>query len=137
MIVINYWAVLVAGVANMALGMLWYSPLLFGKLWMKYSGISMESMEKHKKGMGVRYAVAFLAGLLMAYILAHFMILLPIENVQVGLETAFWIWLGFMATIYLDPVLWENKSVKLYFINIAYRLASLMVMTAIFVVWKI
>ncbi len=37
---INYWAVLVAAVVSMVIGALWYSPVLFGKLWMKYSGLS-------------------------------------------------------------------------------------------------
>ena len=32
---INYIAVLVSAVIGMAIGALWYSPLLFGKIWMK------------------------------------------------------------------------------------------------------
>ena len=35
---INYWAVLVAGVAYMVLGAIWYTPALFGNAWLKAIG---------------------------------------------------------------------------------------------------
>ena len=30
---INVWAVILAGISYLIIGALWYSPLLFGKLW--------------------------------------------------------------------------------------------------------
>ena len=39
---INYWAVLVAAVAYMILGAIWYSPILFGSAWMRLIGKTKE-----------------------------------------------------------------------------------------------
>jgi hypothetical protein len=43
---INYLAVLVAGLAFVALGFLWYSPILFAKPWSKMMGYDMSSKAK-------------------------------------------------------------------------------------------
>jgi hypothetical protein len=47
---INYWAVLVAVASSFAVGMAWYSESVFGKTWMKLSGISKKDTED-KEGM--------------------------------------------------------------------------------------
>jgi len=44
MIEINWLGVLIATVAGMVLGALWYSPLLFGNLWMKCLGKTPETI---------------------------------------------------------------------------------------------
>ena len=46
---VNYLAVLVAAIVSMVIGGLWYSPLLFGNVWMKLSGITQKDVEKAKK----------------------------------------------------------------------------------------
>ena len=48
MLEINLVAVIIASVANMALGYLWYSPTLFGKEWIQLMGYTKESLEKTK-----------------------------------------------------------------------------------------
>ena len=61
---INYVAVLVAAVANMILGSLWFGPI-FGKMWVKASGMTREKMEEaKKKGMAGSYALMFWVRLL-------------------------------------------------------------------------
>ena len=35
---VNLWAVLVAGIATMVVGFLWYSPMLFARPWMVAMG---------------------------------------------------------------------------------------------------
>ncbi|HXK35039.1 MAG TPA: DUF1761 family protein [Candidatus Paceibacterota bacterium] len=35
----NWLAVILAALATMIVGALWYSPFLFGKLWLRYSGV--------------------------------------------------------------------------------------------------
>ena len=133
---INYWAVLVAAVSNMIIGSIWYGPL-FGKLWMKHMGHSAEKMnELKKRSMGKLYFVAFIGSFVMAYVLAHFAAVWGVGDVMGAVQLAFWIWLGFVATVVLSSVLWEGKSVTLYILNIAYYLVVLKVMAIILVVWK-
>ncbi len=37
---VNYLAVLVAAIVGMVVGFIWYSPKVFGKMWMKLSGVN-------------------------------------------------------------------------------------------------
>lgn len=134
---VNYFAVLVAAVANMAIGALWYSPLLFGKLWMTFSGLSEGRLAELKaRGMGRLYGVNSIAALVMAFVLAHFVEIWGVFDMAGAAELAFWTWLGFIATIMLGSVLWEGKPILLYIINISYYLVSLFVMTGILAWWK-
>ena len=131
---INYWAVLAAAVASMVLGFLWYGPL-FGKVWIKLMNFDKKQMEQmKKKGMGKIYTLMVINTLVVSYILAHFIKYLG-TTVPEALQTAFWLWLGFIATVMLGSVLWEGKSWKLYSINAAYWLVNLAVMSAILALW--
>lgn len=133
---INYLAVVVSAVVAMGLGAWWYSPAGFGKLWMQLSGMSDAQLEAAKqKGMAKMYAAAFAGTLITAYVLAHFVDYTQATTIALGIQTGFWSWLGFVATVTLGSVLWENKPLKLYALNNAYQLISLMVMGAMLAVW--
>ena len=136
---INYLAVLACGVASMILGAIWYGPL-FGKQWIALSGLSRERLEAQKaKGMGKSYAIMFIGSLLMAYILSHALVFamnyLGTEGISAGLQTGFWNWLGFIAPVTLGSVLWDGKPWKLWVLNNAYNLLSLLVMGVILALW--
>ena len=133
--VINYWAVLVAAVTAIILGSIWYGPL-FGKSWMKLSGISREAVDSSKKkGMWKYYLANFIAALIFAYILSHFVDYTESSTITDAFQLGFWIWLGFIATILLGTVLWEGKSYKLYILNAGYRLIEIFLMAIILVLW--
>lgn len=133
---INYWAVLVAAIASMVVGFLWYGPL-FGRLWVQLSGMTDKKLkEAKKKGMGKTYAIAFVSTLVMSYVLAHFVDYLEATNISGAVQLAFWLWLGFFATVQLGNILWEGKPLKLYLINVAHYLVALVVMSVILAVWQ-
>ena len=132
---INYLAVLAAAVVSIILGFLWYGPL-FGKQWMQLMGITNKQMkEGSKKGMSKTYAIMVVSTLLTSYILAHFVDYMQASSMMDGIVLGFWIWLGFIATVQIGSVLWEQKPVKLYFINTLHTLVNLAVMGAILAVW--
>ena len=132
---VNYLAVLVAAIVGMVLGFLWYGPI-FGNIWMKLMNIDKKKMEEmKKKGVGKSYFVTFIAGLVMAYVLSHFVDYLEATTISAGITAGFWIWLGFVATVIIGSVLWEGKPFKLYLINAGFHLAELMLMGAILSVW--
>ena len=129
---VNYLAVLLAGLSNMVVGYLWYGPL-FGKTWMKLSGVKMEG-GKGSPAMG--YIVTFITALLAAFILSHFIYLIARDFeipviITSGMTTAFWAWLGLIVPATISTVLWEGKPWALWFLNIAYWLVSLFAMAAI------
>ena len=133
---INYLAVLVAAVASMALGFLWYGPL-FGKTWAQLMGFDKKKMaEAKKKGMPKQTWVLMVAGTLVtSYVLGHFVDYLDATNVAGALQAGFWLWLGFIVPVQLGMVLWEGKPWKLYVINVAYYLVNLSVMASILALW--
>ena len=132
---INYLAVLVSAVAGFVIGALWYS-VLFGKAWMKLSGMDKKKIEKEKKkGMAKSYAAGFAVLVVMAFVLAHFVDMAEAATVLEGAQAGFWAWLGFVATIMLNKVLWEGKPFKLYLLDAAHYLVVLLAMGSILAVW--
>jgi hypothetical protein len=129
---INYFALLLAAVASMAVGYVWYGPL-FGKKWMGYMGMTKESMDYSdaKKGMMKSYFISYASSLLMAYVLAYFMALLGAATFAGAFMLSVWIWLGFIVTTSLNSVLWEKKPWGYYFINISYQLVALAAMSLV------
>ncbi|MDG1949381.1 MAG: DUF1761 domain-containing protein [bacterium] len=127
---INYWAVLVAAIANVVLGMIWYGPL-FGKKWMELTG--MKSSEEDKKQMPKKTLIMLITSLIMAYVLFYFVT--PAENLNMALEWGMWLWLGFIATVSMAGVLWKGESSKLWILDNGYRLVALLMMTAILYSW--
>lgn len=129
---VNYLAVLIAGVATMVVGFLWYGPMLFAKPWMKLMGHTKESLEKEKTNMGKTYGTSFVLALVTAYVLSHVMSLSQAfyntSPVMTGLTSAFWMWLGFIMPVQATDVLFGSKKFKLFLINTGYQLASVLVM---------
>ena len=116
----------------MVLGAFWYSPIGFGKIWMKGMGYTDKDMEKSKnRGMAKLYIAAFIGSILTSFVLARVVLLINARSVGSGAATALLLWLGFAVPLLLSSVLWEQKPLKIYFINIAYQLVSMVVMGSV------
>ncbi len=135
---LNYWAILGAAVSSMILGALWYSPLAFGKLWMKLIEVTDHEMEKAKeKGMLLNYFAMFLLEFAKAFVLAHFVNFVGALTWDDGLTLGFLVWLGFVGTITMNPFIWgvKKKPFALYFIDNGYLALSLIVQAIILTLW--
>lgn len=135
---INFWAVLVAALAYMVIGMVWYSPLLFGNKWLALMNKTPKEIKKMRKGATRAYVFSVIVALVMSYVLAQVLNVLgqlSALTVLNALRVAFSIWIGFVVTMQLNSVLYEQKPWGLYFINIGYVLVSLVVMSLILVAW--
>lgn len=137
MFIVDYTAVLGAAVAAFVLGFLWHGPV-FGKQWMKLMGMTQHDMEraKAKGGMGKTMIMAFIAALVTSYVIAQFARLWGASSITGAVQLTFWIWLGFVVPLMLNGVLWEGRSRGLYLFNIIYYFFSLLVMSAVIVMWK-
>ncbi|MEK7185836.1 MAG: DUF1761 domain-containing protein [Patescibacteria group bacterium] len=135
MIEVNYLAIVIAGIVSMALGFIWYHPIVLGKPWMKEKGFTPESLKKSQKEMGKFYGVSFVVSLITAYVLAH--VIVMSENyfhnamLMTGLMTAFWSWLGFMMPVQLNGTIFGDKNFKLFGIDTGYQLVSILAMGAV------
>jgi hypothetical protein len=151
---INYWAVLVASIASMVIGSIWYGPL-FGKKYMSLMGMDSWSEEKKaemKKGMTWSYVGQFLASFVMFLIFACLLKIVPvffntsdvpaIANLAPlyvgavgGVITALWVWLGFVVPLAFGDALWGGKM-SLFWLSIGNMLVTLLVAGAIIGAWS-
>ncbi len=132
--VVNYFAIVVAAVVATAVGSAWYSPLLFGRPWMRLRGIDPGSMQ------GVRcpampIALEFVCTLVTAYVLSLFTLLLG-GTISIVLVLALVIWVGFYVTQLLGEVLWEKKPFGLFLINAGLRLVNITLMALVVGLWR-
>jgi len=139
----NYLAVLVAQVVFFLIGWAWYSQALFGKVWMKAMGKTAESIEEEKAETNMVKAmiINFIGGLVMVFVTAHlinymFVVFPESSAVSIGLMTAFWVWLGYIAMYTLNQVTWEGKSWSFYFITNGYQLVGLLIVGVILASWR-
>ncbi|MEK6904437.1 MAG: DUF1761 domain-containing protein [Nanoarchaeota archaeon] len=131
---VNLLRVLIAAVAANIIGFIWYSPKVFGTMWIKLSEITPAKIAASKrKGMGKIYATGFVSTVIIAYVLGLFMSLTDSKTIVGALLIGLLVWLGFIATTMLGMVLWESKPVKLYLINVLHYLVSILVMAVILV----
>ncbi len=71
----------------------------------------------------------------MAFVLVHAIRYAGAVTVPQGLAVAFFNWLGFVAVVTIATVTYERKPFRLFLLNNAYLLLSLLVMGAILAVW--
>lgn len=134
-ITISYLGVLLAAIASFAFGALWHSQLGFGGYWQKLMGFSREDMHKMPLTPVQAMLLGFIATVLFAYVLAHFIAIAGIvvggSSVGSALEIGFWVWLGFVAVILANGLLWEGKSLNLFLFNLAYQFLSIELMAIV------
>ena len=129
---INGVAVLAAAAINMIVGAIWYSPYVFGKQWMKLTGVTPQSMkESGNKGM----LAALVRSLLTAFVLAHLIFLshsfFQNSYLQDSLMTGFWVYFGFIASTLLMHDTFEGRRKKLSLINASNEFVTIMVMAVV------
>lgn len=130
---VNWWAVMVAGIVMFAIGAVWYTAL-FGKQWRALMGVPEGS---EQQGFVQAMVVGFIANLVEAYILAVFIgYVFAKSDPFTGALVGIWAWVGFVATIMIPSIFYERKPVMLVVINGAYQLIGLVVMGAIIGWWR-
>ena len=134
---INWLAVIVAAVVNMVVGFVWYSPALFAKEWSKLTGRKMDEMGNGTPG----YVLTTLGALVQAWILAHFVAYVAYfyptySKASVGLLTALWAWIAFVAIPIGVNTIFEGRRKKLWAINTGYFLVVLLINGVLLAVWR-
>jgi len=129
---INWLAVIVAGLSAFAVGGIWYSRPLFGNAWMVDSHLTEEQIKQGNKGK--IFGFTFVFSLVMAVNLAMFL--------ADAKTTASWgATAGFLAGVWTFCAiaihsLFELKSWRYIFINGGYSIVSLTLMGLIIGAWR-
>jgi hypothetical protein len=130
---IKYLAVLVAAIVHWLLGGLWYG-LLFKNKFMELIGPE-KLQQMATKSEAESLVTAFLMSLVFCYILAHFVQYTKATTAAGGAQTAFWLWLGFIITTNIATVLFEDRPLGLYFINMGYYFVASVIAGMILAAW--
>lgn len=132
---INLLAVLTSGVAAMAIGFLWYSDALFGKMWRKEAKIDM-SPKPGGSEMFQTFGLNFLFTLLSFYVLSVIIYFAGYTTAYDGAITAILLWIGFVAPVQFNGVLFEKQTVRYYLINATFQLVALVTAGMIIGAWQ-
>jgi hypothetical protein len=127
---LNFWALLGAAAIYFVLSMIWYSPKVFGRVWME--GACIKESDVQNCGIGV-YIGSFVNAFIIAFVLAIFLYLTQSQTVLDAVVIAFLAWLGFVLTTHISGLLWGKTTLPVFFVNTCYTLVGLILM-AIFLI---
>ncbi len=131
---INYYAVCASALVAFAVGAVWYSPLLFGNLYMTLRGLDPTSVADMAMPVG-EVVGEFVRWLVLAYILARFMALLAIRDLGRALVFGGWMWVA-IYTALAGSVLHEGTPWRLYAIHAGDGFAKIALITTILGLWR-
>lgn len=130
---INHLAVLVCAVANLAVGALWYSPVLFYKAWKKENNLTDEQL-KNINPIKV-YGITFLLSVIISYNMA-FLLGDQKTDMAWGTTAGFLTGFGFCALIFTIVGLFEQRTWKYIFINSGYIIVYFTLIGFILGTWR-
>ena len=119
---IDWIAVVLASVVNMAVGFLWYSRQFFGLEWSRLTGRKLSEMSSN-----AGYVLTTLGAFVQSWILAHFLNYSGSTSFAQGAVTGFWLWLGFTGITSALSLVFEKRPTKLWIINAGYFLVVLVI----------
>jgi hypothetical protein len=129
---INWLSVIIAALSAFLLGYLWYSPILFGKRWMKESGVTPESAKD--TNMVKVFGTAFILSLIAAFFLALF--IGKGAGALFGALAGFMAGIGWVFTAMGISYLFERKTLAHFLINSLYSVVNLTIMGFIIGAWQ-
>src|SRR5260221_14294998 len=108
MLGINYWAVVVAAVAEFVASSVWY--IVFGKELAKVSAAFAKGMQKRQPW---KMLVVIVQSLVLALVLAYFLGLIGKVDWVGALRVGILLWIGLAAMQWVGSIMWENVPVKM------------------------
>ena len=130
-------AVIIAALVNIVLGSIWYAPFAFGRAWFQDLGRPITDSDKYtNEGMGPIYGILALASLIISYILGVLIIRFEAMTFWQGAQLGFWLWLGLIAPVKLNDVLFGGRTQRMFSIDLGFYLTSIVLMGGLIAVLK-
>lgn len=124
---ISWAAIVVCGVVNMVLGMIWYAPQVFGGVWMEELGKKKGDMKMDP----VSLVSMFIIAMAIAYVLRHFIVYAGADTTTLGVETGIWASIGLFALPTASGVFAGGTSWRMWAVNAGYWVVAVAIMGAI------
>jgi len=126
---LNYLAILLAWIVNMAVGAFWYSPAGFAKPWTKYTGVDMMKTPKKETNRAIVFVA--ISSLLQALTLALLLNSLAPQNIGEAIVATLVLWFGFTAITTVGNTLYQRQGWGLWWINASFFLVVMLINTFI------
>ena len=119
----NWLAIIIAAIANMIIGFLWYGTWAFGKSWMKLSGHTMgEGFEP-----GPLYLMTAVAAVVQAITMAWLIGQTGANSGAAGAIVGLYVGMGIVAAAMFAEVLFAGRHPRLFAIVAGYSVLALVV----------
>jgi hypothetical protein len=129
---INWLAALVgAAIGNLGVGSIWYSPVLFSKVWQREVGIS--DVDIRSSNFAMIFGLAFVLSVIAAVLFAAW--LGPNPEIGDALVAALVVGLGFVGTSLGINYLFERKSLTLWAINTGFHTVEFLIIGLVLGLW--
>jgi predicted membrane-bound spermidine synthase len=125
---LNWVAVIAATVVGMVVGVIWYMPQLFGRMWADSVGRAPTTMGNMTP---TQYAGALILPLVMAYVLTLFIAGLGANTLVNGAIVGFLAALGFSFMAGLNAFVWDGRPTNWLLVTGGYQFVTLTVMGAL------
>ena len=129
---LNPWAIVVATVAAFFIGGIWYAPPVFGNRWMAALGKTKDQLTGPVKPMVTQFFATLACAAVLAVVISRFGAVTWIE----GAATGFVLAVGLVATTQLGEWMFCNFSMRLYWIQVSFKIVNFTVMGAILGAWR-
>lgn len=126
---INYWAVVLTGLMAFVLSLIWYSPVLFGKIWTEHRGASMQAAPEWT------IVLAPFRELIASYVLALLITRLALTNWINAVKLILLLWLAFHAVGMAGAIIWDNMPWKLGAVHAGDWLMKMLFMALVLSIW--
>ena len=128
----NLIGVVAATIASFLVGAVWYSPPVFGKMWMSLMNKTDEDWKKNRMK---SISVGLVANFITAALLGVFLKFASAADWMEGAEVALLAWVAFAFTYHLTSWAFEGRKGKLFGIDVAHSFVIFLVMGAVLGIW--
>ena len=126
---INLYAVFVAWIIHIGMGLLWFQPKLFGNKWSELTGQQLKPASKW-------IVPGFLGHLVMVIVLAVLIDHANCNSGPSGMLIGLLAWIGFIVPLEIGELAWEKIPFKLFLIRVGNHLIGLAVSGFILGAWR-
>lgn len=127
---INWWAAILGGAAYFAIGAIWYGPI-FGKAWMAEQDMQEHPEEPEPILFGYTLILQIICGISLAIFAGALDIHSALSGLYLGLAAS----AGFVATTVGVNGVYNDMSLRLFFIDAGYHLVGFAAAGAIIGAW--
>ena len=134
MLEINYLHVVVTAISAFVMSSIWYT--VFGKARMALLDQDPRATADMRKVPAWKKATELVRELVIAYVVARFVVQLGVADWKAAVQLGVWLWFGFVFMILVGAVVWDNVSWKLTAIHAGDWFVKLPLMAVILAVWR-